>query len=238
MKPSELRSDVGQLIIMGFIGQEMTSALRVVVTAMQPGGIILFARNIAGAEQTWKLLHDCRVAIKETPFLCVDLEGGTVDRLKEVIAPTPAAAEVYASGNRKLFRRHGRVIGEQVRTLGFNTDFAPVFDLKLRPSQPVLTTRTVSADPNETVAYAREFLRGLEDARVLGCGKHFPRLGEASLDTHHTFPSIAPSFKTLWREDLAPYRDLRKRIPFCMVAHANYPQVTADKLPASLSHKW
>jgi beta-N-acetylhexosaminidase len=238
MKPSELRADVGQLIIMGFIGQEMTSALRVVVSAMQPGGIILFARNIAGAELTWKLLHDCRAAVKETPFLCVDLEGGTVDRLKDIIAPAPPAAEVFATGKSKVFRRHGRVIGEQVRALGFNTDFAPVFDLKLPPSQPVLTTRTVSADPNETVEYAQEFLRGLDDARVLGCGKHFPGLGEVSLDTHHELPSISKSFKDLWREDLVPYRELRKRIPFCMIAHANYPEVTGDKLPASLSRKW
>jgi beta-N-acetylhexosaminidase len=238
MKPSELRADVGQLIIMGFIGQEMTSALRVVLGAMQPGGIILFARNIAGAEQTWKLVHACREGVRETPFLCVDLEGGTVDRLKEVIAPAPAAAEVFATGKSKLFRRHGRVIGEQVRALGFNTDFAPVFDLKLPPSQSVLTTRTVSADPNETVAYAREFLRGLEDARVLGCGKHFPGLGEASLDTHHELPSIRKSFKELWQQDLVPYRELRKQVPFCMVAHANYPEVTGDTLPASLSRKW
>jgi beta-N-acetylhexosaminidase len=238
MKPSELRADVGQLIIMGFVGQEMTSALRVVLGAMQPGGIILFARNIADAEQTWKLLHECRAALRETPFLCIDLEGGTVDRLKEVIAPAPAAADVFATGKAKMFRRHGRVIGDQVRALGFNTDFAPVFDLKLPPSQPVLTTRTVSADPNETIAYTREFLRGLEDASVLGCGKHFPGLGEAALDTHHELPSIAKSFKDMWREDLAPYRELRKRIPFCMIAHANYPEVTGDKLPASLSRKW
>jgi len=238
MKPSELRADVGQLIIMGFVGQEMTSALRVAINAMQPGGIILFARNIAGAEQTWKLLHDCRASVKETPFLCVDLEGGTVDRLKEIIAPAPPAAEVFSTGKSKFYRRHGRVIGEQVRALGFNTDFAPVFDLKLPPSQPVLTTRTVSADPNQTVEYAREFLRGLEDARVIGCGKHFPGLGEASLDTHHELPSIRKSFKDLWEQDLVPYRELRKKIPFCMIAHANYPEVTGDKLPASLSRKW
>ena len=238
MKPSELRADVGQLIVMGFIGQEMTSALRVVIGAIQPGGVILFARNIAAAEQTWKLLHDCREALRETPFLCVDLEGGTVDRLKSVIAPAPAAADVFATGKEKLYRRHGHVIGEQVRALGFNTDFAPVFDLKLPPSQSVLTTRTVSADPKETVEYAREFLRGLDDARVLGCGKHFPGLGEGSLDTHHELPSIRKSFDDLWHQDLVPYRELRKEIPFCMVAHANYPEVTRDRLPASLSHKW
>ena len=238
MKPSEIRANVGELIIMGFVGQEMTSALRVALSAVRPGGIILFARNIAAPRQTWELLHACRAAAAERPFLCVDLEGGTVDRLRDMIAPAPPAAEVFETGEPKLFRRHGRVVGEEVRALGFNTDFAPVFDLKLPPSQPVLTTRTVSADPKQTVAYAREFLRGLDDARVLGCGKHFPGLGEAALDTHKELPSIAKSWKDLWAQDVAPYRELRKEIPFVMVAHANYPDVTRDKLPASLSKKW
>ena len=238
MKSSDLRRDVGQLVIMGFTGAEMTSPLRVVLRAIQPGGVILFARNITGARQTWQLLDECSQAVRERLFRCVDLEGGTVDRLRDVMAHAPAAADVFATGDRKLFRRHGRVIGDEVRALGFNTDFAPVFDLALPPSQRVLTTRSVSADPKETVAYAREFLRGLADARVLGCGKHFPGLGEASLDTHKELPSISKRWKALWREDLFPYRELRKQFAFCMVAHANYPDVTRDKLPASLSRKW
>src|SRR5262249_26858193 len=81
-------------------------------------------------------------------------------------------------------------------------------------------------------------LRGLKSAKVLGCGKHFPGLGEANLDTHHELPSIAKSWKKLWAEDLLPYRRLRREIPFVMVAHASYPAVTKDKLPASLSRKW
>ena len=68
-------------------------------------------------------------------FLCVDMEGGTVDRLRDVIAPVPSVAEVAAAGSKKLFRKHGRMIGEEVRALGFNTDFAPVLDLQLEPSQ-------------------------------------------------------------------------------------------------------
>ena len=64
-------------------------------------------------------------------FLCVDMEGGTVDRLRDVIARSRRSAEVAATGSKKLFRKHGRLIGEEVRAMGFNTDFAPVFDLGL-----------------------------------------------------------------------------------------------------------
>jgi len=73
---------------------------------------------------------------------------------------------------------------------------------------------------------------------VLGCGKHFPGLGEGNLDSHHNMPVVQKGWKAMWAEDLAPYRELRTQIPFVMVAHAAYPEVTRDKLPASLSRKW
>jgi beta-N-acetylhexosaminidase len=81
------------------------------------------------------------------------------------------------------------VIGENCRALGFNVDFAPVLDLAYEASRKVMSSRAVSDDPKQVVAYAREFLRGLGDAGVLGCGKHFPGLGEATLDTHHNSPA-------------------------------------------------
>jgi len=240
MTGQELRADAGQLVIMGCNGVEMSPALAVVLRAIRPGGVILFARNIVSATQTWELLHHCREAAqKDDPlFLCVDLEGGTVDRLREVIAPAPSAAEIFSTGSEKVWRRHGRVLGEEARALCFNTDFAPVLDLAFLPSRSVLTTRVVSDDPRQADAYARQLLRGLSDAGVLGCGKHFPGLGEAALDTHHELPAVEKSFDDLWRQDIAPYRELRRELAFVMVAHANYPQVTGDKLPASLSQHW
>jgi beta-N-acetylhexosaminidase len=233
-----LPGQVGQLLIMGFDGTELTAKLRSTLSAIQPGGVILFARNIVDPRQTWELLRDCQKCVHSPLFCCVDLEGGTVDRLKNVIAPAPAPAEVFASGSKKAFRLHGRVIAEEVRALGFNVDFAPVSDLALAASRTILTSRTVSPDPRETVTYVREFLRGLRDKKILGCGKHFPGLGEARLDTHHKLAAIKKPFKALWNEDLVPYRELHRDMPFVMVAHAAYPAATKEKLPASLSKKW
>jgi beta-N-acetylhexosaminidase len=234
----DLRQQVGQLLIIGCGGTTMSARLRSMLGTMQPGGVILFQRNIEEAAQTHALLRDVKSAVSTPPFLCVDLEGGAVDRLRDVIAPVPAVAEVTAAGSNKLFRKHGRIIGEEVRALGFNTDFAPVLDLQFEPSKSVLTSRTVSADPKKTIRYAREFLRGLRDYAVLGCGKHFPGLGEANLDSHSELPVIDKPWKRLWDEDLLPYRDLRRELPFVMVAHAAYPQATGDRTPASLSKKW
>ncbi len=221
--------DIGQLLIVGFDGTEMTPRLSSLLKRLQPAGVILFARNIKTAEQTWRLLRDCQKCVSMPLFTCVDLEGGNVDRFREALGPTPSAADVFATGDRKLFRKHGQVIGENCRALGFNVDFAPVLDLAFDASRSVMSSRVVSAKPRETVAYAREFLAGLRIAGVLGCGKHFPGLGEGKLDSHHELPVIEKPLKKLWAEDLLPYRLLRTQMPMVMVAHAAYPQVTHDR---------
>lgn len=233
-----LSQSLGQLLIIGFDGVEMTPRLSSLLTQVQPAGVILFARNIQNARQTWQLLRDCQKCVTTPLFCCVDLEGGTVDRLRGALGPTPSAAEVFDSGDTKLFRRHGELIGKNCHALGFNVDFAPVLDLAFEASRTVMGSRTVSVSPRETLSYARHFLAGLQSTKVLGCGKHFPGLGEGQLDSHHELPVIEKSLKKLWAEDLVPYRNLRRNLPFVMIAHASFPQVTHDRKPASLSKIW
>jgi beta-N-acetylhexosaminidase len=230
--------NIGQLLIIGFDGTVMSSRLASLLSKIQPAGVILFARNITGAEQTHTLLRECQKYVATPLFTCVDLEGGRVDRFRNVLGPAPSAADVYATGDRRLFRKHGRVIGENCRALGFNLDFAPALDLAFEASRSVMSSRSVSPDPKEVVKYARKFLPGLCDAGVFGCGKHFPGLGEANLDTHHELPSVEKPFKKLWEQDVVPYRTLRRDLPFIMISHAAFPAVTKDRTPASLSKRW
>jgi beta-N-acetylhexosaminidase len=229
---------VGQLLIVGFEGAEMTPRLSSLLKRLQPAGVILFARNIKSAGQTWRLLRDCRKCVSTPLFTCVDLEGGKVDRFRDLLGPAPAAAEVFATGDLKLFRKHAQMIGENCRALGFNMDFAPVLDLAFEASRSVMSSRSVSANPRETVAYARQFLAGMRAACVLGCGKHFPGLGEGTLDSHHELPVIRKPLKKLWAEDLLPYRILRAQMAMVMISHAAYPLVTKNRTPASLSKVW
>jgi beta-N-acetylhexosaminidase len=236
-EPSIARN-IGQLLIIGFDGTEMSPRLASLLARIQPAGVILFARNITGTTQTHQFLRDCQKHVTTPLFTCVDLEGGTVDRFRNVLGPAPSPAQVFATGRRELYRKHGRIIGTNCRTLGFNVDFAPALDLAFEASRSVMSSRAVSADPKQVVIYAREFLRGLGDAGVLGCGKHFPGLGEANLDTHHELPSVEKPLKKLWNEDLVPYRTLRRELPFVMVSHAAFPLVTKEHTPASLSKKW
>ena len=235
---SARKNDIGQLLIIGFDGTEMTPRLASLLTRLQPAGVILFARNIKTPAQTWALLNDCQKYVSTPLFTCVDLEGGSVDRFRDVLGPTPSPADVFATADRKLFREHGQIIGENCRVLGFKVDFAPVLDLAFAASSQVMSSRAVSADPRETTSYAREFLAGLRACGVLGCGKHFPGLGEGRLDSHHELPVIQKPLRKMWAEDLLPYRLLHASMRLLMIAHAAYPAVTPGNTPASLSKLW
>jgi len=235
---NSIGTDAGQLLVIGFDGTEMSPQLASLLARIQPAGMILFARNIVNGQQTQKLLKDCQGSVRGPLLTCVDLEGGRVDRFRNVTGPAPSAADVFATGDRKLFRKHGELIGKICFTLGFNVDFAPVLDLAFEASRSVMSSRAFSTDPKAVVRYAREFLAGLRSAGVIGAGKHFPGLGEGNLDSHHDLPVIEKSFKGLWDEDLVPYRVMKRDLPMVLVSHANYPEVTRDGLPASMSKKW
>jgi beta-N-acetylhexosaminidase len=237
-KRTSISELVGQLLIVGFDGTAMSPGLRSLLTRVRPAGVILFARNIVSGEQTHRLLKECQQCVATPLFTCVDMEGGRVDRFRDVTGSAPSAADVFATGDRRAFRQHGRIIGDSCRALGFNTDFAPVVDLAFPASRNVMSSRAVSSDPKQAAIYAHEFLAGLRSAGVLGAIKHFPGLGEANLDTHHELPSVEKPWKKLWSEDIAPYRALRRESPLVLVGHAAYLAVTHDRTPASLSKKW
>ena len=100
-----------------------------------------------------------------------------------------------------------------------------------------MKTRTAFTNPEEVTAYADAFLKGLESAQILGCGKHFPGLGGGTLDSHQTTPLIERNIDDLWQADMQPYRSLKARLPIVMVSHASYP-TSGDIRPASISRHW
>jgi beta-N-acetylhexosaminidase len=238
-----LRHDVGQLFLIGLAATDLDATERAWLRLIRPAGTVLFRRNIEEAAQVHSLLAGVADIVGDGPlFHAVDVEGGLVDRLRDLIAPMPAPAAVAATGSRRLFRQHGYLIGSELHLLGFNTAFAPVLDLRTEASAPVMRTRVVSEDPKAVTAYAEAFLTGLSKAGALGCGKHFPGLGGGALDSHHATPVIDRTWKQMWEEDMLPFRKLHRALPFIMVSHATYPHAYSKPdikpLPASISPFW
>jgi beta-N-acetylhexosaminidase len=233
-----LRRAAGSLLVVGLSGTELTGLERAWLQLVRPAGIILFRRNITDARQTHALLSEATSLCAAHSFRCVDVEGGTVDRLRDVLMPMPSAQAVARTGNEKLMREHGELIGHAVKAFGFNTTLAPVLDLALPASAQVMGTRAAAPNAEGVVAYARNFLSGLRAQGVAGCGKHFPGLGGGALDSHLATPSIHRSLRELDHEDLVPYRELRDELSMIMVNHASYPDTQGKNLPASASRYW
>jgi beta-N-acetylhexosaminidase len=238
MKTTALRHRVGSLLVVGVESTSLSALELAWLRSLQPSGIILFRRNIETAAQIHAMWQQAAIALEAPFFRCVDLEGGTVDRMRDLVGPTPSAAEVAATNQLAIFRESGALVGRILHAFGFNLDLAPVLDLALPDSRDVMKTRVVSPDPENVIAYAREFIAGLQQHGILACGKHFPGLGGGILDSHLATPSIGRTWDRIWEQDLEPYRALRTALPLVMVNHAAYPKIEKPSRPASLSRFW
>lgn len=237
-----LRHAAGSLLVVGLGGVELTGLERVWLRLVRPGGIILFKRNITDVAQTRALLDEATGLSAPHAVRCVDVEGGTVNRLRDALAPLPSAQAVSAAAGRlrkpALAREHGDLIARAVKAFGFNTTLAPVVDLALPEAADVLGSRPAGATAAEVIAYAQPYLEALAANGIVGCGKHFPGLGGATGDTHFVTPAITRTWQQIWTEDLVPYRDLHAAMPIIMMDHAAYPATPGGNCPASASPFW
>ena len=163
----------------------------------------------------------------------IDAEGGRVDRLKRLVGPAPAAAEL-ARCRPEVAQRAGRWVGRSLAAFGFDLDFAPVVDLDHGRENNALDRRCFGATPRAVLARAGAFLAGLHEAGIAGCIKHFPGLGGAIQDTHH-LPSAIERTRPQLERDIAPFRGLAASADALMVGHASYPQWEPSGLPGTLS---
>ncbi|HEY6445382.1 MAG TPA: beta-N-acetylhexosaminidase [Acidobacteriaceae bacterium] len=234
----EAVEQAGQILIAGVGSMSLSAEERGWIGRIRPGGLILFRRNIEQASQVAELMREAD-HLCATPLLrCVDVEGGLVDRLRDVVHPMPSPAAVFATGKRNMYRQHGWLIAREARALGFNVVLAPVLDLALPESAEVMRTRAVAAEPWRVIDYARGFVSGLAMENMLGCGKHFPGLGGATVDSHQSTPVVHRQTRLMWRTDLAPWLAVGNRLPFAMVAHASYPWPGRDPALATVSRYW
>src|SRR6201997_30542 len=120
------QSSLGQLLLVGVPGLEMDAETARVFRKVQPGGYILFGRNIRSAAQLRKLIDDLRDLSQIEPIITIDQEGGRVSRLKLIGQEPPNAQQLREKGDPSLIAEHGRLTGELLLIFGFNLDLCPV----------------------------------------------------------------------------------------------------------------
>ncbi len=230
---------LSQLLLTGVPGTELDSETAARFKKLQPGGFILFGRNIQSPEQLRRLIDDLRDLSGIEPFITIDQEGGRVSRLRLIGQEPPNAQSLRDKGDPKLIRQHGKLTGQILRLFGFNLDLCPVLDISYDDTADnSLKGRTYGRDPQEVVNNAGVFNRSMRSQGILSCAKHFPGYGPAECDPHEFLPVITKSREDLEREEILPYRTLLPELDSVMTCHSNYTAFDPDRgrWPASLSH--
>lgn len=230
---------LGQLLLTGIPGPELDSETAARLKKLQPGGYILFSRNLQDASQLRKLCDDLRDLSDIEPIITIDQEGGRVSRLRYIGQEPPNAQQLRQKGDPLLIKRHGQLTGKLLRLFGINLDLCPVLDISYDDTADnSLKGRCYGTDPQQVVDNAGTFNRAMRKEGVLSCAKHFPGYGPAECDPHEFLPIIEKTAEQLEKEELLPYRTLLPELDSVMVCHANYraydPQ--NERWPASLSH--
>lgn len=227
-----LEQQIGQFLFIGLPGTELDADSRALIEEVQPGGVIIFGRNVAGAEQLRALLDGVRELVPTPPLFGIDQEGGLVDRLRRIFTPMPSARTIRQHGDLAAARALGRVTGEVLRMLGFNINFAPVMSIMTDDRDLLsngLYSRSFGRSPGEVLGYTTVYMRGLQGTGCLGCLKHFPGIGAGEVDSHEEMPIVQLSHDDLIAQDLAPYIELFQRrddrVRCVMVSHGGFPNI-------------
>ncbi|MEM9280374.1 MAG: glycoside hydrolase family 3 N-terminal domain-containing protein [Verrucomicrobiota bacterium] len=229
---------LGQLLLTGVPGTELDPATAALFKKLQPGGFILFGRNIQSPEQLRKLIDDLRDLSEIEPFITIDQEGGRVSRLRLIGSEPPNAQELREKGDLGLIKEHGKLTGQVLRMFGFNLDLCPVLDISFDDeADNSLKGRCYGADADEVIRNATIFNLALRREGVLSCGKHFPGYASAEVDPHHELPVISKTLEEMEADELRPFRALLPDLDSVMTCHSHYPCWDADRprWPASLS---
>jgi len=202
---------------------------------INPLGTILFARNMPDRASLTALT----AALAERDpggLICIDHEGGRVDRLPEPFTHFPSALQMARAADPGELRNVGRAQALELRAAGFNVNFSPVLDIHTNPDNPIIGDRAFGTTPEEVIHSALPYLQGLTEGGITGCGKHFPGHGDTSCDSHLELPYLDCPTDRLRTLEMRPFsRAIAAGVPMIMTAHVVYRGLDPDR-PASLSH--
>jgi len=233
-----LDEKLGQMVIVEFYGATLNADLIHMIQTNHISGVLIENKN--GNAQTRDQLIALNKAMQGQAhiplFISTDFEGGVVNELRRITGERPSEASIGATGNPQVAYNAGRSAAADLTALGLNVNFMPIVDVLTNPNNPGLPMRTFGSDPTLVTNMGRAYLKGLTDGGVIGCLKHFPGLGSASIDPHFSLPHMDRSLAALNAVDFVPYRTLINEgmVPMVMVTHILNPQLDPT-LPTSLS---
>ena len=229
------------MLVIGIAGTELTAQERDWLQDSACGGVILFSRNFASRAQVTELSQAIREAAPRPQLLCVDQEGGRVQRFRDGFSALPSLepfGRLYANDQASalaLAEEHAWLMASEIRACGIDLSFAPVVDLGR--GNRAIGDRAFSEDPRVVADFTRAYVRGMHAAAMAATLKHFPGHGSVLEDTHFDTAVDDRSLDAMRSLDLVPFvAGIEAKADAVMMAHVVYPQVAPE--PAGYSPRW
>ena len=222
--------------MVGIPGPELDASTRKFLRSQLIGGVVLFRRNVHDVRALAALTEELHAIQPERPILvAIDHEGGRVSRLSAPFTEFPPAAVVGTAGSPHLAYRQGTAMGEELRAVGIDIDFAPVLDVNSNPANPVIGDRSYASHPRMVARMGISLAHGLQRTGVIPVGKHFPGHGDTDRDSHFELPVVRRSQSELDRGEIFPFRRaIQEGVSCLLTAHVVYPALDPSR-PATLS---
>lgn len=251
LSEDELKEKIGQMIMVGFRGTEISENSDIVkaIKDIKVGGVALsdydvasksFPRNILNPKQTKKLISDLQQYSTTPLLIAVDAEGGSINRLKQTYGFSQISSPEKMGKDKTLetAQKESLKLADELKATGFNMNLAPVVDLNINPKNPIIGAlgRSFSKDAEVVVNNARVFIRSHLNKNIINVEKHFPGQGSAESDSHLGLTDITKTYKD---QELDPYIKLNNEelLDAVMIAHVVNQNIDSD-YPATLSEKF
>ncbi|MBQ9818296.1 MAG: beta-N-acetylhexosaminidase [Proteobacteria bacterium] len=232
-----LKHAIGQLLIIGFEGTRLPIPLIGALTKGEVGGVILFSRNFESREQIQELTAQIHQIQSPYPiWIAIDQEGGKVQRIRENLgSPNLPSAMDIARTTPENARDIALQNARDLKSLGFDINFAPVLDIHTNPQNPIIATRAFGTTPEQVIEFAIPTMQGLIDGGIIPCGKHFPGHGDTLLDSHTDLPEVNHDMNRLQNVEFKPFKAaIEADIPMIMTAHIVMNGL-GERFPSTLS---
>lgn len=231
---------LSQVLMLGYRGMKPSPDILTWIEQRGIGGIKIFGWNTGNLPELAAGIKTMQKGAVESKsgiplFVATDQEGGWVRHVKDTTSRTPGNMALGASGLPYDAYMTGYYIGQELRILGINMNFAPTVDVYSNPEAHVIGPRAFSSDPVATGTLGMAYMHGMEKAGVISTAKHFPGHGGAEVDSHGALPKINVDMETLWERDLVPYRmTVKEGLSAIMAGHLAFPNITGNDMPATL----
>ncbi|MCB9060749.1 MAG: beta-N-acetylhexosaminidase [Halobacteriovoraceae bacterium] len=228
--------DLGQLFISGLSGLQLNEEEASFIKNENLGGIILFSHNYDSPAQLAELVNSIQSLRGENPlFICVDYEGGRVQRFKNGFTRIPSMQKIAVSGSPKFCYELHSLMAKELSACGINVNFAPCCDILVNPKNQVIGDRSFSDQEEVVTKFISSAIRGLHTYNIQSCAKHFPGHGATTKDSHYDLPYVKTPLEVIKSRELKPFvKAVKSRVTFVMMAHIVVDAID-ENLPCSLS---